>query len=297
MHTMDSAPFDTPILLLIYRRPDTTRRVLESIRSVRPASLYVAADGPRANVLGEAEKCAEARRMITTLGWDCDVHTLFREANLGCGVAVSSAITWFFEQVTEGIVLEDDCLPSKSFYRFAQELLGYYRDAATIMHIGGNSFQYGRRRGAASYYFSGYANIWGWASWRRAWDHYDFSLRPAWELRDTWDTQWQLSMERTGGIAIVPNVNLVRNIGFGAAGTHTLGPDRLALLAAEEMDFPLSHPSRVAVDRPADIFAYYAHYRNVRFLNWVWLYRLQDIIRSWLKFVKRQLIKTQQARP
>ncbi len=284
---MSDSTFQTPILFLIYRRPDTTTRVFESIRSIRPRSLYVAADGPKKGDPTEVLNCAEARRIATNVSWDCDLHTLLRKDNLGCGLAVSQAITWFFENVDEGIILEDDCVPGTSFYRFAGELLDRYRSNEQVMHIGGNSFQFGRRRGAASYYFSTFPNVWGWASWRRAWRHYDFSLRPEWELRDTWDTQWKLSVSRAGGLSIVPNANLVQNIGFGGGGTHTLEPDRLARVPLEGMDFPLHHPEKVVADKRADTFAYYAHYRNVRFLHWIWMYQLWDFIYGSLKHIKQ----------
>ncbi len=281
--------FPIPILFLVYRRPDTTRQVFERIRAIQPNMLYVAADGPKPDDPAEATACAAAREIATKVDWGGGLYTLFRDQNLGCGRAVSSAISWFFEAVPAGIILEDDCLPSMSFFQFAKELLEYYRGDDRIMHVGGNSFQFGRRRGAASYYFSMFPNIWGWASWRRAWRHYDFSLRPEWEVRDTWDIQWKLSVERAQGMSITPNANLVRNIGFGAGGTHTVDPDRLSRLPLEEMEFPIRHPAAVAVDKAADTFAYYAHFRNVRFLGWIWLYQLLDLLQGRLKRLKRKL--------
>ena len=288
---LKSVSLSTPILLLVFNRPETTGRVVESIRSIRPTRLFVAADGPRAAVAGETQRCMEARRLAVSIDWTCEVETLFRDENLGCARAVSSAITWFFEQVTEGIILEDDCVPSASFYRFCEELLGRYREDRRIMHVAGNSHQYGRRRGSASYYISKYANIWGWATWRRAWEQYDFSLRPAWELQDTWDTQWQLSLEKAGGLAIVPNQNLVRNIGFGSGATHTKADERPAMLEAEEIAFPLTHPVEIMPNRTADTFTYYAHHRMVRHLNLIWMYRLGDFLYFRLKATKRVLVR------
>jgi len=256
---------------------------------VRPSALYIAADGPRERVVGEAERCVEARRVATAIDWECDARTLFRETNLGCAANSSSGMTWFFESVPEGIILDDDCVPSISFYRFCEELLQYYRHDPRIMHIAGNSHQYGRRRGSASYYFSKYANFWGWATWRRAWNLYDPGLRPPWELQDDWSAPWQLSIERSSGIAIVPNVNLVRNIGFGAAATHTKTLERGAFVDAAEVSFPLLHPRSMTVNRAADRFTYYAHHRLVRHLRLVWLYRFMDYMYSRLKPVKRRL--------
>lgn len=287
---MGDSAFQTPILFLIYRRPDTTSRVFESIRSMRPRFLYVAADGPKTGDPNEALNCAEARRIATNVDWDCDLHTLLRNENLGCGPAVSSAISWFFENTPEGIVLEDDCVPSTTFYLFAEELLAYHRNDDRIMHIGGNNFQFGRRRGNASYYFSKYAHIWGWATWRRAWRHFDFTLIPEARRRNVWDAQWQRSIERERGFTIVPNSNLVSNIGFGPAGTNTLAPDRLSKLPALELSFPLKHPQQLAVDRSADTFSYYVHHRRVRFMKWIWIYRLEDYIHGHLKSLKRRLM-------
>jgi hypothetical protein len=282
-------PQRIPVLLLIFNRPESTAAVMESLRTIKPPALYIAADGPRPHLIGEAEKCAEARRVALNVEWDCEVRTLFRDQNLGCGRAVSGGISWFFEHVNEGIVLEDDCVPSASFYPFCQQLLSLYRDEPRVMHISGNSHQYGRRRGAASYYFSEYANMWGWATWRRAWKAYDFGLRPAWELDDTWDTQWQLSIEKSHGLAIVPNVNLVQNIGFGSGATHTKSRERPASLGAAEMAFPLAHPASLAPDHAADVFTYYAHHRMVRHLRLIWLYRLMDWAYARLKPIKRRI--------
>ncbi len=285
---MPRSLFAIPILLIVYRRPETTRRVIDSLRSVRPKTLYVAADGPRTDVPGEAENCAAAREAATGVEWDCDVQTLFRDRNMGCGPGASSAITWFFDNVAEGIVLEDDCVPSASFYRYAEELLERYRNIPRVMHIGGNSFQFGRRRGPASYYFSKYAHIWGWASWSRAWRDFDFSLAPESLRHDVWDAQWQRSIERADGIAIVPNANLVSNIGFGPAGTNTLEATRLAALPALDLEFPLRHPEVLEIDQAADTFSFYVHHKNVKHMDWIWAYQLLDAARAVYRAIKHR---------
>lgn len=279
-------PLKTAVLFLVFNRPDTTRQVFEAIRQARPPRLYVAADGPRPNRPGEAERCAEVRRIATNVDWPCEVKTLFRSENLGCKQAVSSAITWFFEQEEEGIILEDDCLPNQSFFWFCEELLGRYREDQRIFVITGNNFQDGRKRGEASYYFSKYNHVWGWASWRRCWQHYcgDIDFWPAWrkssawlalmqdkvERRywekifdavyldkiDTWDYQWAASIWFKGGLTATPNVNLVSNIGFGADATHTKSEmselaNRPTLSLGE-----ISHPSEVAQDLAADSYVF-----------------------------------------
>ncbi len=284
-----TVPIKVPVLLVVFNRPETTAAVMERIRAARPPALYVAADGPRPGVFGEPERCEAARRVATTVDWSCEVRTQVSDRNLGCAENTSSGISWFFREAAAGIILDDDCVPSGSFFRFCQELLTYYRDQPQIMHIAGNSHQYGRRRGSASYYFSRYANFWGWASWSRAWAHFDGNLRPTWELRDDWSAPWQLSIERAGGIAVVPNVNLVRNIGFGAGATHTTGMEPGAFVEANEMSFPLLHPQTMKTNRQADLFTYYAHHRMVRHHRLVWLYWLRDQVYLWLKPVKRFL--------
>lgn len=273
-----SQPLQTPVLLLVFNRPHTTRVVMDSIRSVRPATLFIAADGPRLERPDDTVKCAQARQIATKVDWDCQVRTLFRDVNLGAGPAVAQAVTWFFEHVSAGIILEDDCVPSASFYRFCQELLRYYDDNPLIMHVSGDNFQYGRRRGTASYYFSHYTHSWGWASWRRAWAHYDFTLIPPSDRPHIWDAQWTLSVERNHGFSIVPNLNMVTNIGFGDDATHTQKLARSAMLPALEMDFPLRHPANIAVDRSADDFTYYANFRNVPSLRLIMVYRAWDYV-------------------
>ena len=167
----------SPILFLIFNRPETTKKVFSAIKEVQPPRLYIAADGPRSEQPDEADHCELARTIATKVDWDCEVKTLFRDQNLGIRIAVSQAIDWFFEQEPEGIILEDDCLPDQSFFWFCKELLEKYRNDTRIMHIGGTNFQFGKNRTNYSYYFSRYAHIWGWASWRRAWEYYDEKLK------------------------------------------------------------------------------------------------------------------------
>src|SRR6185503_8669515 len=167
--------FDVPILLLVFNRPETTKRVFERIREIKPSKLFVAADGYRPEKEGEKEKCEEVRNLVmNSIDWPCEVKSLFRNSNLGCGPAVSEGITWFFEHVEEGIILEDDILPSRSFFGFAKELLKLYRNDESVWHIGGNSYNPYKMK--ADYYFSAYPHIWGWATWRRAWNNYRYEL-------------------------------------------------------------------------------------------------------------------------
>ena len=240
-----------PILFLIFNRPETTRRVFSAIRAYRPERLFIAADGPHPDRAGEAELCRLAREEAQKCDWQCEVKTRFLNANLGCREAVSSAVSWYFSQVDEGVVLEDDCLPCPDFFRFAEAMLEHFRDDEKVMHVSGVNFQDGVRRGNADGFFSTIPHIWGWASWKRAWKHYDVDMKDYPELRasgelaarlpgsrylkwvlmrmmeqtyrkspyfNTWDVQWHYALAKRGALAVAPNVNLVSNI--GGSGTH-----------------------------------------------------------------------------
>jgi len=278
-------PFSTPILFLIFNRPDTTQVVFDQMRKVQPKYLFVAGDGPRELVAGEHEKCEETRKIINQVDWDCEVKTLFRDKNLGCGIAVSSAITWFFSQVPEGIILEDDCYPDLSFFPYCEELLLKYRDVDQVKLIGGNNFQNGITRGSGSYYFSHYPEIWGWASWRRAWKEYDFTMsgleesfatgnlkdvfktgreRKYWLAKflqaktgqtNTWDYQFMYSILNNKGMAISPQYNLVKNIGIDNNPTHLSLQDSHKDLKTNSLSFPLVHPD-MNVDQDADLYTF-----------------------------------------
>lgn len=276
----------TPVAFLIFNRPDTTARVFAEIARARPEKLLVVADGPRASRPEEAELCRAARAVVERIDWDCELLTNFSDTNLGCKGRVSSGITWVFSQVEEAVILEDDCLPHPSFFPFCEELLERYRADERVMVVSGDNFQQGRRRTDFSYYFSRYAHIWGWASWRRAWAHYDVDIKAwaslradaAW-LRDitgdeeaarywhevfeavaagrvnTWDYQWLFACWAQHGLSVVPEVNLVTNIGFGANSTHTSAHDATtAELPAREMPFPLAHPPYMVRQAEADAF-------------------------------------------
>ena len=267
----------SPVLFLVFNRPDTTQRVFDAIRASRPPRLYVAADGPRAGRAGEAERCEAVRRIATAVDWPCELVTLMRSDNLGCKVAVSSAITWFFEHEPEGIILEDDCLPDPSFFGFCDALLERYRDDDRVMCVSGDNFVSAQWAPEHGYYFSRYAHIWGWASWARAWRHYSVDLPSASGERvidvlartfpeskavrdqwydlmtdvaagriDTWDYQWSYAIWQRQGVSCMPRSNLISNIGFGPGATHTTSAEsKLAGLPVAGLQGPLIHPPRV----------------------------------------------------
>lgn len=278
-----SKPLNAAVLFLVFNRLDTTKQVFEAIREAKPPRLYFASDGARESREGEAEKVLEIRQYITSnIDWDCEVKTLFRKKNLGCKMAVSTAIDWFFKNEEMGIILEDDCLPSQSFFFFCEELLIRYKEDTRIGHIGGtnplsNSLE------SNSYYFSRYNRIWGWASWRRSWDMFDVELTDWPEIKekkllnkllytkkeadtlsntldqiyngsiDTWDYQWFLSRLLTSK-AIIPSVNLISNLGFDKEATHTFDESNpLANMKRGKVTFPLQHPKYIIEDFDLDL--------------------------------------------
>jgi hypothetical protein len=257
--------------------------------------LYVAADGPRRHVPGETEKCAEARALVQNIPWPCTVKTLFSDVNLGVDPAVESAVTWFFENESEGIILEDDCIPHPDFFTFAGEMLERYRDDERVMMVSGNNFQNGIVRSDGSYYFSHYGNTWGWATWKRAWSTYDTTLAALSDFieqntlatilpraeeqrfwirylrklhagtRTAWDTKWLFAQWLHHGVAIVPNANLVENIGFGKDATHTAG-DTSRSVRATSFPAPYRAPNTSDVHLAADQYLFDTVFR-VTFLQ------------------------------
>lgn len=278
---------ETPVAFFIFNRPDTTRRVFEEIAKVEPRQLLIVADGPRSDRPGEEARCAQARAIVEQISWDCNVLRNYSDTNLGCKQRVSSGLNWVFDQCEDAIILEDDCLPHASFFIFCSNLLSKYRDNDRIMTISGNNFQSGIQRGNGDYYFSRYQHIWGWATWRRAWKHYDVAMHDWPQLKDTtwlnqilnnlqavrywqtimnkcyeneidtWDIQWLFTCWHQDGIAIIPNYNLVANIGFGEDATHTVNDlCGVSNLKTYEFKFPLTHPQQVRVDITADNFTF-----------------------------------------
>lgn len=277
---------DTPILFLIFNRPDTTFTVFEAIRNAQPKKLYIAADGPRAGNENDRLKSIQTRAIIN-VDWNCEVKFLYRTENLGCKKAVSEGISWFFENEEQGIILEDDCLPHPSFFSYCEHLLEYYKTEEKVMLISGDNFQNGKLRGNGSYYFSQFSHIWGWASWRRAWKHYDVDMNSFPEFVEqnqiatifnqpraqrywlkklektyqkgvnTWDYQWTYAIWKQNGVTILPNVNLISNIGFQTGGTHTNVMDNdMANLPVKEILFPLIHPKDIIPDILADEYTF-----------------------------------------
>ncbi|MCA9106845.1 MAG: glycosyltransferase family 2 protein [Pirellulaceae bacterium] len=271
----------TPIAFCIFNRPDLTERVFQAIARQRPRHLLVISDGPRADRPAEAELVARCREIATSVDWECDLRVEFAESNLGCKTRINSGLTWAFEQHEELIILEDDCLPEDSFFAYAEAMLARYRDDRRVMMISGDQFR-PQADAPYDYYFSKWAHIWGWASWRRAWRLRDEQLatwpearrlgwletyfetdreRAHWEAVfdavhegriDTWDFGWMYSCWLQSGWTVLPSVNLVTNIGFDARATHTTDADSLLSRLPTGKLEELRHPPAVVRDRVAD---------------------------------------------
>lgn len=281
-----SGPFDTPVLLVAFNRPDLTRIVLDRIREIEPVALWVAVDGPRNDVHQDGPLVEEVRAIIDDeIDWHCKVSRLYHTQNQGCPLTVSGAVSWFLGQSGRGIILEDDCLPDLTFFAYAAALLEYYANEPDVMHIGGENYLAAGQR-PWSYYFTRYNRIWGWATWARAWAHFDITLsswpavkaarahqqhlpidaeRILWERRwdticdgkgDVWEHAWFLA-RLLHGRAIAPTVNLVSNIGFRHDALHTKDPQsEVAGRATQPMRFPLVHPPTRDPDVELDRQAY-----------------------------------------
>ncbi len=277
-------PITAPVLFLVFNRPEHSRKAFERIRLVRPLQLFIAGDGPRRHVPSDHVNCRDVRLLADQVDWECDVRTLFQTENVGCENAVTAAITWFFDHIDSGIILEDDCVASASFFDFCEAMLKRYESDHRIGAITGNNFQQGKIRTQASYYFSKYPHCWGWATWKRSWALYNFEMGNGrhtsdadivnrfakasgelvyWSrlfqqvrrgLINTWDYRWVHSLWKHQLLTVTPELNLVRNIGFDKSGTHTLGQSDWELPIETSLPTPYMHPETVCQHVDADEF-------------------------------------------
>jgi hypothetical protein len=308
----DFFQLETPVVFLVFNRPGHTRQVFEAIRRARPPRFYVVGDGPRPDRPDEAGRVDEVRKIISNgVDWPCEVRTNYAETNLGCGRRISSGLNWVFAQELEAIVLEDDCLPDPTFFRFCAELLTRYRENVRVGMISGCNFQNSPPANGASYYYSAYNHGWGWAAWRRSWQLFDWhmarwtALRPSpwlneflgsrlaaiyWRERfdmtqsgyiDTWDYRWTSALWAHDALAVLPSKNLVTNIGFDSAATHFSGRDQRLSIASHPMSFPLSYPDLIVRDAAADHFTE----RHIYQIGW------KAVIEDHLKRAKRAWLR------
>lgn len=277
---MSQPPYPIPVVLIAFNRPACTKKLLEAVRIVRPTRIWQVVDGARPGRADEREKCEQVREILETgVDWDCDVHRCWSEENLGCGKRVVSGLDDVFRTEERAIILEDDCIPDTSFFAFCEQLLAEYRDENRVCQIGGANF--GSYRNPRSYTFSRYTHIWGWATWRRAWSHFDWEMHDWPEAResgwlenklgsrsaaaywtdafdsvyhgkiDTWDFRWTYTAWRRDWLSIHPGTNLVENIGFGAEATHTKKAEPILMPEVKGIEFPLATPEFVQ-NLPAD---------------------------------------------
>jgi len=301
--------FSTPVLLIAFNRPESTARVLRSLAEIKPQKLYVACDGPRPGRPEEARRCEEVRALVSQMNWPCDVQTLFQPSNLGCRAGVTAALDWFFEQEEEGIVLEDDIVADPSFFPFCQELLQRYRDDERVGVIAANNHQQRPPSDGSSYRFSNFCHCWGWASWRRAWRCNDPQLKGWASFRDgqwleqlggkplasrwtpwldqlavgkidTWDMVWQFSCWQQGFLTVIPEVELVENIGFGIDATHTMD-ERSPLGQPGSLVFPLRHPTVMQPDRFRDQDTFRRLFQRRLLAEWLRKYRKALRLLGW----------------
>ncbi|MCC7231160.1 MAG: glycosyltransferase family 2 protein [Fimbriimonadaceae bacterium] len=277
-------PTETAVMLIVFNRPEHTRQVFERIREARPKRLYVSADGPRPDRPDDVASIAATRKVALDVDWPCEVKTLLREQNLGCKTAIKTGLDWFFAQEEDGIILEDDCVPDPTFFRFAAEMLEKYRGDDRIATIAGTNYLLGSQQFEDSYYFTKYLFVWGWASWRRVWQDYDFEIKRWPKFRDegrlhqvfphprslrywTWifdrtydetlnayDYQFFFSQLINHRMSIVPARNLISNIGWGSGSTNTAHKNPEMGMETFPMPFPLRHPEFMAPDERADTY-------------------------------------------
>ena len=305
---IDIPSFNIPILLIVFNRPDTTSEVFKVIRNVKPSKLYIASDGARLHRDDEEKKVKLVRQLVSNIDWPCELNTLFNEVNKGCKIGVSSAIDWLFSKEEMGIILEDDCLPNNDFFRFCEEMLIRYNDNDHIFSISGNNFQK-KNNLNYSYYYSKYIHIWGWATWRRAWQKNDLDIKfwPTWKNSnkwyslfsdkiervywesifdlaynnkiDTWDYSWIASVWFNDGIAINPNKNLVSNLGFNEDATHTKKSDhKFANLPVGKLNTLIFNDTFV-VDSQADQYTFNKIFEGYK-LRWPlnYIYAIKRIL-------------------
>lgn len=302
-----------PVVLLVFKRPEPTARLLACLREVKPQVVFVVADGPRPDVSGETESCARVRQLIDRgIDWPARVVKDYADLNLGARERVSTGLSWVFGQVDRAIVLEDDCLPHPTFFRFCSELLEHYRHDTRVSAVSGDRFLPASFPIDTSYYFSRYTHSWGWATWRRAWRFYDDEMRHWPELRDSgwleamfphpleaalwreifdsvhqrredaWDYPWTYACWRQNLLAVVPAVNLVTNIGTGEDASNTKGAEPLKHnLPAVAAEFPLVHPDAMVRHHVADDWTQLRVFGRAKDRTW-----RGRLVRPWIKLAR-----------
>lgn len=317
-----SKPLEVAVVLIVFNRPEPTKRVFDVIRSVRPKRLFVLADGPRSDRPDDIELCQRVMEICLKVDWECQVDSRFSHVNLGCRRSVVEGLSWVFGQVERAIILEDDCLPAPVFFPFCEELLDRYQNDPEVGMISGDNFLEGKWKIEDSYYFSRFCHIWGWATWRRAWTKMDLTMGDWPTLREThwlktitgagpqnhywktmmddsfagspglntWDVTWQYTHWKNGMRSIIPAANLVKNIGFDGQGTHTGAGDHRAEMSVGKLTFPLRHPNQTDFHHKADEWSEKRLYYGSTLAQLVfWSLRLPVSIAS-AKWIKKRIL-------
>jgi hypothetical protein len=305
----------TPVALIIFNRPEHTQKVFSQITNIKPSKLFIIADGPRDGNKEDLIKCEATRNIVENIDWDCDVHKNYSNVNLGAGIRPATGISWVFENVEEAIILEDDCIPQPSFFRFCEELLEKYHNDERVMTICGRNHLAYLKKMKYSYSFQRVMSCWGWATWRRAWKHHDIEIKLWPELRsrkwlldilgdrigyehwkrlfdryykyrgkiDAWDFQWAFACWAQNAFAVIPSKNLVKNIGFGDDATHTKDQNRpFRSIDSSEINFPLKHPPHIIRDLESELLLFEYFYRKNS--------RKTHILNKWNRLIKKFML-------
>lgn len=282
---------NTPVLLITFNRPETTRIVFDAIRRATPKKLYIAADAPRIGNIEDENKCATVKEIVKQVDWDCKVYYRFAELNQGCGPGPFNAISWAFENEDRLIILEDDCVPAKPFFKYCDELLERYKFDTRIWMISGNQYNEEKVTTPHSYFFSRYGHSWGWATWKRCWDSMDLLITKYPLIIDQdlyksafrtnkevnffqkkiesiykddvlkshiWDFQFGFAITSNNGLCIVPKKNLVTNIGYW--GEHSQKKNRYHLRQVDDNYEIISHPDFILIDVNYDSYHFKHHW-------------------------------------
>ena len=303
-----------PIIFCIFNRPRHVKKSLDAIRKHRPDKIYVVGDGPREFVDTDGDMVNQAREIIKTIDWPCEINTNYSDVNLGCRIRFETGMDWVFSHEDRAIIIEDDVVPNEDFFKFCDILLEKYKDQSNITSITGNNFQDGNIRGTSSYYFSKYSHIWGWATWSRAWKYYDpkLSFWPQWKLSkdwknqalnsnerkywedifnrinnnalESWDYSWNGSIWYRKGLTVTPNVNLATNVGMGPDGTHCIYKEDQEGIPTQSLG-GLSHPDQIIQNKAADKYAFKFHFGGIQMGYWAFIKKVpKKIINRFRKF-------------
>lgn len=299
--------FKVPILVIIFNRHELVQKLFNEIKKQKPKYLYISCDGPRVDKENDIELINKSKAVFDQIDWDCEIKTLYRDKNWGAGKSISDALIWFFNQVEEGVVFEEDCFPHQDFFEYCEVLLEKYRNNSEIMFIGGNNFQK-QSKSEFSYYFSAYPHIWGWASWQRVIYDYSFELKnisnkdfknvinhynfswietKVWFDKfkriqmgqiNSWDYQLTYNIWSKKGISIIPQMNLVKNIGFGKDAIHCKNSKSIEANLEIHPILPIKHPKEVIINTDADSY-YYNNFIKKNMTQLFWRFFLRNYFR------------------